>query len=334
MFAEIWKAQRGSQLVQPRDNEHRLSTIGAFIVPGRGAQAFGDLPLDQIRTGDIEAFQDARRAKGLSAYTVNDDLKLLRKMFNWGIRKGYLERTPFKIGTEPAIKLDKEIPRDRRFQAEDDEQRLLNAAEPHLRAVVVALLDTACRLGGTALPSMARREPRAARGDAPGGEHENARSPNAADLVAPARDPRKSQARCGGRTLGSGRLGVWHDDRRTSEVSTRGVDRSARQGRARGSATARSAARGGFSLRRGRRVHELREQDSWAQEPEHHDPISQHPTTWAPSRDGEARREPADGGRGPHEESRRATGSRCTTVAHGRKIRTSLCAGFTTYQFS
>ena len=123
------------------------ATIGAFIVPGRGTQTFGDLPLDQIRTGDLEAFHDARRAKGRSACTVNHDLKLLRKMFNWGIRKGYMERTPFKIGTEPAIRLDKEIPRDRRFQGEDDEQRLLDSADPHLRAVIIALLDTACRLG-------------------------------------------------------------------------------------------------------------------------------------------------------------------------------------------
>ena len=59
--------------------------------------------------------------------TVNHDLKLLRKMFNWGIRKGYLERTPFKIGTEPAITLEKEIPRARRFEHEDDEQKLLDA---------------------------------------------------------------------------------------------------------------------------------------------------------------------------------------------------------------
>ncbi|PYR36786.1 MAG: hypothetical protein DMF90_08945 [Acidobacteria bacterium] len=51
------------------------------------------------------------------------------------------------MGTEPAIALDKEIPRDRRFQDDDDEQRLLDAADPHLRAVIVALLDTACRLG-------------------------------------------------------------------------------------------------------------------------------------------------------------------------------------------
>jgi len=74
-------------------------------------------------------------------------LKLLRKMFNWGIRKGYVERTPFKIGTEPAILLDRETPRNKRFEAEDLEQKLTDAAGPHLRAVIVAMLETACRPG-------------------------------------------------------------------------------------------------------------------------------------------------------------------------------------------
>jgi integrase len=146
-FAEMWKQQRGSQLVRPRDNDYRIAKINAFVLPGRDGRAFGDMPIDQIRTGDIEAFRDARKAEGCSACTINHDLKLLRKMFNWGIRRGYIERSPFKIGTEPAIALDREIPRDRRFQNDDDEQKLLDACDSHLRAVVTALLDTACRLG-------------------------------------------------------------------------------------------------------------------------------------------------------------------------------------------
>jgi integrase len=74
-------------------------------------------------------------------------LRLLRKIFNWGIRKGCVERTPFKVGTEPAIQLEREIPRHRRFTNPDDEGRLLAAASPHLHGIVVALLETACRVG-------------------------------------------------------------------------------------------------------------------------------------------------------------------------------------------
>ena len=68
-------------------------------------------------------------------------------MFNWGIRKGYLKQTPFKVGTETVISLEREIPRSRRFEEVDDERRVLDAAGPHLRGVIIAMLDTACRPG-------------------------------------------------------------------------------------------------------------------------------------------------------------------------------------------
>lgn len=147
-FANVWHERRGHELVRSRDNQYRLATIHSFVLPGRTPPTtFGDMWLDAVTTDDVEAFRDARKATGLSPVTVNHDLKLLRKMFNWGIRKGYLERTPFKIGTEPAIKLEREIPRSRRFESDEDETRLLQAADPHLRAVIIAMLDTGCRPG-------------------------------------------------------------------------------------------------------------------------------------------------------------------------------------------
>ena len=45
------------------------------------------------------------------------------------------------------ISLDKETPRDRRFEGDDDEKRLLNAADHYLRGFVIAMLDTCCRPG-------------------------------------------------------------------------------------------------------------------------------------------------------------------------------------------
>lgn len=146
-FAEVWKTKRGAELVRPKDNDYRIEKVNAFVLPGSQPTMFGDKFLSSITTEDIEAFRAARKAGGLSPVTVNHDLKLLRKMFNWGIRKGYLQRTPFKVGSESAITLEREIPRDWRFESDEDEQKLLNAANPHLRAVLIALLDTAARLG-------------------------------------------------------------------------------------------------------------------------------------------------------------------------------------------
>ncbi|HXG56343.1 MAG TPA: tyrosine-type recombinase/integrase [Vicinamibacterales bacterium] len=145
-FAEEWKAKRGVKLVRPRDNEYRIKKLNAFIVPGPTPVVLGDKRLSDISATDIEAFRDARRAT-LSPVTVNHDLKLLRKMFNWGIRHHYVQQTPFKVGSISNISLERETPRDWRFGSDDDEAKLLQAANPHLRSIVVALLDTAARLG-------------------------------------------------------------------------------------------------------------------------------------------------------------------------------------------
>jgi hypothetical protein len=64
-----------------------------------------------------------------------------------GDSQGVCEADPFKVESVTAITLDREIPRNWRFNTEEDEQKLLDAANPHLRAVIVALLDTAARPG-------------------------------------------------------------------------------------------------------------------------------------------------------------------------------------------
>jgi integrase len=130
-----------------KGQRHRIKKVNAFLLPGPTPVAFGDKQLSCITADDIEVFRAARKAGGLSAVTVNQDLKLLRKMLNWAIRKEYLKQTPFKVESVNAITLDKEIPRNWRFNTEEDEQKLLDAANPHLRAVIVALLDTAARPG-------------------------------------------------------------------------------------------------------------------------------------------------------------------------------------------
>jgi integrase len=147
-FAEIWKERRGKDLVSAPIDVYRLKTVEAFTLPGiEPAMTFGEKLLDAITVDDIEAFRDARKANGLSPVSINHDLRLLRKMFNWAVRKGYLQRSPFKVGTEPAITLEREIPRHKRFPSAETEQRLLDAADPLLRAVITAMLDTACRPG-------------------------------------------------------------------------------------------------------------------------------------------------------------------------------------------
>ena len=147
-FADDWAKRRGYQLVRARDNDYRLKRIHEFELPGSSPPTmFGNKPAADITTGDIEAYRHHRRAQGVSPVTSNHDLKLLRKMFAWGVRERIIPATPFKVGSESVISLDPETPRERRFTSDDDETRLLRAANPHLRGILVAMLDTCCRPG-------------------------------------------------------------------------------------------------------------------------------------------------------------------------------------------
>lgn len=71
---------------------------------------------------------------------------MLRSLFNWSIRVGYVDRTPFKRQTETVVKLAQELPRHRRLEA-DEETKLLANAGAHLHGVIVAALETGMRRG-------------------------------------------------------------------------------------------------------------------------------------------------------------------------------------------
>jgi integrase len=147
-FADEWEVGRGCQLVRPRDNTYRLNLIKAFVMPGTSPPlTFGDKGVADITTGDIESYRHHRREQGRTAVTINHDLKLLRKMFAWGIRERLVVATPFKVGTENVVGLDPESPREERLTSEEAERKLFAAANPHLRGVLVAMLETCCRPG-------------------------------------------------------------------------------------------------------------------------------------------------------------------------------------------
>lgn len=146
-LAARWTEGHGHRLASAKIDPYRLKVIYAFPVPDSSpAMLLGDMPAAEIALRHIEAFRDHRKDGGLSTVAINHDLKLIRKIFNWAIRRGLVERTPFKIGTEPAIQLEREIPRHKRV-TDEEERRLLDAADPHLKAVIIAMLETACRPG-------------------------------------------------------------------------------------------------------------------------------------------------------------------------------------------
>src|SRR4029079_10488285 len=79
--------------------------------------------------------------------SINRVIEQLRHMLNWAVGREYLERTPFRRGSETLIrKLHVDNQRPRRL-TEKEETNLLAGAEPFLRSMIITALDTGMRQG-------------------------------------------------------------------------------------------------------------------------------------------------------------------------------------------
>ena len=68
-------------------------------------------------------------------------------MLNWAVGREYLDRTPFRRGTEVLIRMELEDNKRRRRISEAEEAALLAVSSPHLRSMIIAALDTGMRRG-------------------------------------------------------------------------------------------------------------------------------------------------------------------------------------------
>jgi integrase len=114
----------------------------------------GDWRITGITREALDAFRAQRKA-----VAGNRHLALLRAMFNWVVVDGLVAQTPFKVGSVPVVKLAREDARSRRLQLWE-EIKLLAARDagidkrgrtwrgnPHLKALIVAALETGMRRG-------------------------------------------------------------------------------------------------------------------------------------------------------------------------------------------
>ena len=117
---------------------------------------FADHLLAEIRTSDVEDFiadlKKPRIVNGLpdrrlTPASINRSMQLLRHMFNWAVGREYLDKTPFRRGTETLIRKEREDNQRRRRLSEDEETRLLSVAPPHMRSMIITALDTGMRRG-------------------------------------------------------------------------------------------------------------------------------------------------------------------------------------------
>jgi len=105
--------------------------------------ALGDRRLDQITVAEIEEYKTNRLQAGLAGATVNRGLSLLKHLFNIAIRKGYLDKNPVKD-----VKFCREASWRHKYILSGPEiQKLLEAAAPHLRPILIVAFGTGLRKG-------------------------------------------------------------------------------------------------------------------------------------------------------------------------------------------
>lgn len=120
-------------------------------------ERFGDWALAEIKTADVEDFiADLRKPRvvgnrpglrSLAPASINRTIEVLRHMLNWAVGREYIDKTPFRRGSETLIKKLLEDNQRRRRIGPDEEQRLLSASPPHLQSMIIAALDTGMRRG-------------------------------------------------------------------------------------------------------------------------------------------------------------------------------------------
>jgi len=104
---------------------------------------FDEVPIGRIHKGLAREFRADRHAhKQISETTVNRDLEALRHLLYWAVDEGLLAVNP--LARMPLVR-ERRIPR--RVMSVAEEARLLEAAAPHLRPIIIAALDAGMRRG-------------------------------------------------------------------------------------------------------------------------------------------------------------------------------------------
>lgn len=117
-------------------------------------ECFGKRKLKSITYDDLRSFRLKRlntsthQSGQRSITTVNRELAYLRRVLNIAERNGWIKKNPFKLG-DALIHASDEKKRERILTREEEKKLLDECVYPraHLRPIIIAALDTGCRLG-------------------------------------------------------------------------------------------------------------------------------------------------------------------------------------------
>lgn len=132
-----------SGLKKPQATRNRVNNLSKY---------FGQWPINKITNQDLLNYKDwliktpTRYKKPRGIYDINHQLRQLRIIFNYAIRKGWLRVNPFNVGEQVFSAAD-ELPRER-AEIPGELDRLLRVCtgrRAHLRIYILLAIDTALR---------------------------------------------------------------------------------------------------------------------------------------------------------------------------------------------
>ena len=138
-----------------RDARHRVNLrsmfrqLAAFKSAG---QRLGSKPIKAITEDDFDLVLRSLRERRLAASTCNHYIQCVRTLSNWGVSKCYLTRPwirpaeELRRDRESELRRQKGAQRNRRLR-NGEEEALLGVSNPRLYRLIVAALETGCRLG-------------------------------------------------------------------------------------------------------------------------------------------------------------------------------------------
>jgi integrase len=103
---------------------------------------FGNVKISDITADGIEEFKEERLSQGIRAATINRDLTVLRLMMKQAKKERFINESPFREVDSLEETEQRRRPHILTFEEED---RLLAAAAPHIRALAVLILETGMR---------------------------------------------------------------------------------------------------------------------------------------------------------------------------------------------
>jgi integrase len=127
------------------DHVPTLRSANTYLIAIRTFRPhLGSIVLDQLSKQDLIGFITNRQKDGLKSGSIKREMVVLGSAFSFAVNIGWLNINPMMLLDRRILKSS---PSRRRYLNHDEERRLLEAASPHVRDLIVFAIETGLRRG-------------------------------------------------------------------------------------------------------------------------------------------------------------------------------------------